>query len=106
MGPWPVLCAQAGQKFRAGPEVPGRFRPGSGLSRELARSGLVWTPGAEGSGQAGRSGGGSSGLRPEVPGFPEARPCFFSLLLFHAWPWSLDSPWSSRSYLSICKIHA
>ena len=64
----PSLCTQAGRKFRA-PEVPGRFRPGSGLSRELARSGLVWTPGAGGSGQAGGSGGqkfraeaGSSGL--------------------------------------------
>ena len=30
----------------------------------------------------------------------------FFLLLFHAWPWSFDSPWSSRLYLSIGKVHA
>ena len=43
--------------------------------------------------------------RPEGPGFPEACPCFFFLLLFHAWPWSLDSPWSSRLYLIMHSTH-
>ena len=100
------------------PEVPGRAGS-SGLRKFRAGSGRVpgypeswrargWSGlrGPEVPGRPEGPGAGSSGQRPEVPGFPEACPCFFFLLLFHAWPWSLDPPWSSRLYLSVCKVHA